>query len=162
MIIRYKEKRTFVDPNQLHNEEVMKSMFEGTGIVELDLYQYPQAALNNQMITFDEADIQNVCADAQGKDYETVTIASRSHNKRRKLQAQANTASPLGIDITSSKYPSTASGITSDNSEDDYSSLLGGESLALDPGGEDISLVGNNLSLTGGDAYPLGGGSLGQ
>ena len=43
-----KEKRTFTNPNELHNEEAMEVMFEGTGIAALYLYQYPQAALKNK------------------------------------------------------------------------------------------------------------------
>ena len=40
-------------------------------------------------------------------------------------------------------------------------SLLGGASLALDPEGDYVSLLGYDVYLTGGDLYPLGGESLG-
>ena len=40
-----KYKRTFTKPNELHNEEAMESMFEGTGITALYLDQDTQAAL---------------------------------------------------------------------------------------------------------------------
>ena len=53
-----KYKRTFIDPNELHNEEAMEVMFEDTGITALYLDQYPQAALKNKMGNFDEADLQ--------------------------------------------------------------------------------------------------------
>ena len=43
-----KEKRTFTNPNELHNEEAMEVMFEGTGIAALYLDQDPQAALKNK------------------------------------------------------------------------------------------------------------------
>ena len=39
------EKRTFADPNELHNEEAIEDMFEGTGITEIDLDRNPQAEL---------------------------------------------------------------------------------------------------------------------
>ena len=44
-----KYKRTFTYPNELHNVEVIEGMFEVTGLPELDLDHYPQAALNNKM-----------------------------------------------------------------------------------------------------------------
>ena len=55
----------------------METMCEVTGLMALDLDQDPHAALNNKMINFDEADFQKNYAQAQGKDNETVTIASR-------------------------------------------------------------------------------------
>ena len=33
-----KEKFTFADPNELHNEESIEGMFEGTNLMELDLH----------------------------------------------------------------------------------------------------------------------------
>ena len=55
----------------------MKGMFDGTSFTVLDIYQYPQAMLKNKMGKFNEEDIQKSDAWAQGKDDETVTIASR-------------------------------------------------------------------------------------
>ena len=95
----------------------MESMLEGTGLTSLDIYQDPQAALKNQMGTFDEVDIHKACARAQVKDYETVTITSISHQIGRKLKEQAKTASPPGINISPSVDPSTTSGITCDTAE---------------------------------------------
>ena len=43
-----KEKRTFTNPNK-----AIEGVFKGIGIMELYLYQYPQAALNNKMGNFD-------------------------------------------------------------------------------------------------------------
>ena len=40
------------NPNELHNEEAMESMFEGTSLTELDLYQGPQATMKNKMGNF--------------------------------------------------------------------------------------------------------------
>ena len=50
-----KEKHTLTDPNELHNEETMEGMFEGTGITASYLDQEPQAALKKKMRNFDEA-----------------------------------------------------------------------------------------------------------
>ena len=52
-------------------------MFEDTGLKALDLDQDPQDTLKNKMGNFDETDIYKVYAQAQVKDDETVTIASR-------------------------------------------------------------------------------------
>ena len=57
-----KYKRTFNNPNDLHNEELMEGMFEGTGLTALDLDQDPQAALKNKIVNFNEADIQKAYA----------------------------------------------------------------------------------------------------
>ena len=43
--IRDKVKHTFTNTHELHNKESMEGIFEGTGIVELDLDQDPQAEL---------------------------------------------------------------------------------------------------------------------
>ena len=56
----------------------MEDMLGGTGITALYLDQYPQAALDNKMGNFDEADIHKDYARAQVKYDQTVTIASRS------------------------------------------------------------------------------------
>ena len=52
-------------------------MFEGTGITALDLNQEPQAVLKNDMGKFYQSYLHKAYAQAWGKDYETVTIASR-------------------------------------------------------------------------------------
>ena len=52
-----KDKRTSAKPNELHNEEAMGSILEGTCLMELDLDQDPQADLKNKMRIFDEANI---------------------------------------------------------------------------------------------------------
>ena len=57
MSIWDKDKRTYTDPNELHNEEAVEGMFTDTGLTSLDLYQDPQAALKNKMGNFDEDDI---------------------------------------------------------------------------------------------------------
>ena len=69
-----KEKRTSTNPNEIHNEEAMEGMFEGTGLTALYLYQDPQAALKNKMGNLDEEDLQKAYARAQGKYDEAVTI----------------------------------------------------------------------------------------
>ena len=43
-----KDKLTFADPNELHNEEAMEGVFKGTGLVALDLDQDPQAYLKKK------------------------------------------------------------------------------------------------------------------
>ena len=48
----YKDKCTFTDPNELHNEESMESIFEGTGITALDLDKDSQFALKNKWEIF--------------------------------------------------------------------------------------------------------------
>ena len=109
-----KEKRTFSDPNDLYDDEAMKSILEGTGITSLDLDQDHQAALENKMGNFDEADLQKSCAQLQGKDDETVTIANKSLQIGRKLCRQENTVSLPGLNTSPSKDPSIASGLTCD------------------------------------------------
>ena len=47
-------------------------------------------------------------------------------------------ASPLGINIATDKYNSIKSGIIKEADEYDDASLLGGESLALEPEGDYI------------------------
>ena len=54
----------------------MKGMIKYIELMVLYLYQYPQAALKYKMGNFDEADLQKVYAQTQGKDDETITIAS--------------------------------------------------------------------------------------
>ena len=136
-------------------------MFKGTGLTALYIYQDPKTLLNNKIGKSDEADIQKSYARSHGKDDETVTIASRSRHIGRKLQTQTNTASPPGINIAPSEYPSITSRLTHESSEDDGSPLLGGASLYLDPAGDDISILDDNASLPGGGVYPSGYDSLG-
>ena len=112
MSIWDKDKRTFTNPNELHNEEEMKSMFEGIHLKTLYLDKYPRGALKNKLGNFDEADIQKSYAWAQGKDDETVTIASRSNHIGKKLQAQTKTASLTGLNIAPFEYPFITSGLT--------------------------------------------------
>ena len=68
--------------------------------------------------------------------------------------------SPPGFNISPAKYPSITSGLTKEYAEDEYDSLLGRSSLAIDPAGYDISHLGDEASLTGGDVYPPGDGYL--
>ena len=94
-----KEKRTLTDPDELHKDEATEGMFKNTVIAALDLDQDTQAALNNKMGSFDEADLHKSYAREQDKDDETVTIASRSHQIVRKIKARKNTAPPSGFNI---------------------------------------------------------------
>ena len=55
MVIYDNDKRTFTNPNELHNEEAVESIFGGTGLTALDINHYPQASLKNQIGSFDEA-----------------------------------------------------------------------------------------------------------
>ena len=87
-------------------------MFNGTGLMALYLDQNQQAVLKNKMGNFGEIGLQKAYARKQGKDYETVTIASISHQIGRKLQAWKNTAPPQGFNIALAKEPSLTSGIT--------------------------------------------------
>ena len=59
-----------------------------------------------------------------------------------------------------SDNPSITSGLTLDAAADDDASLLGNASLYLDQAGEDVSLLGENVSFPNGDVYLLGGDSL--
>ena len=43
-------------------------MFEGTGLMALDLYHDPQSSMKNKMGNFDEADLQKFYAQAQVQD----------------------------------------------------------------------------------------------
>ena len=149
------DKSTFTDPNKFHNDKAMESMFEGTGLTAMDLDQDPKDYLNNQMGTFDEVDIQKSYARAQVKDDETITIASRSRQIGRKMQAQEKIASPPDIDIEPDGYTSITLGLThgADVDDDDY--LIGCEYLDLDPAGGDFSLLGDNVYLPGGVVYVL-------
>ena len=85
------------------------------------------------MGNFDEADLQKACARAQVKYVEMVTIASRSHQIGRKLQARTKTAPPPGFNIALVEDPSITSVLTQKSVENEYISLLGGESLYFDP-----------------------------
>ena len=76
------------------------------------------------MGNFDEADLQKFYAQSQGKDDETVTIASRSRHIGRKFQAHSKTASPLGLNISPVDDPSIISVLTQDSTEDDDTYLL--------------------------------------
>ena len=69
--------------------------------------------------------------------------------------------SPLCINIEPSKYHSINSGITQKTSKDDDASLLGRSSLALEPAGDDISLIGDYSPRIGDSVYPPGVNSLG-
>ena len=85
---------------------------------------------------------------------------SRSSQTGKKLQAQAKTASPLGLNIAPTRDPSINLGLTCDAADDDVVSLLGGAYLALDPEGDDKYLLGDNTSIEGGNVYPIGYASL--
>ena len=113
------------------------------------------------MGNFDEADPHKSYARAQGKDDETVNITSRSSQIGRKLHARTNKASPPDINISPAEDLSITSGLTHEAAADEDISLLGGASLSIDPEGDDISLLGIEASLTGGDVYPPGEDSLG-
>ena len=67
---------------------------------------------------------------------------------------------PPDLNISPEKDPSITSGLTHEAAEDEDASLLGGTSLALDPAGENISLLSEEASLTGGDVYTHGDASL--
>ena len=103
----------------------MEVMFEEIGLKAFDLDQYLQSALKNKMGNFDGTDIQKSYTQAQGKDDETVKIASRSRRIGRKPQAWKKTASTPGLNIVPAKYPSTTSGITQESTEYEDASLLG-------------------------------------
>ena len=64
------------------------------------------------MVYFDVADLQGDYAWAQGKDNETVTIAKRSHQIGRKLQARKKTAPQPGFNISLAEEPSITSRLT--------------------------------------------------
>ena len=133
-----KDKCTFTNPNELHNEEEMEGIFEDTGLTALDLDKDPHTTIKNKMGNVDEADVQRAYAREQGKDDGTFTIPIRSRQIRRKLKLRTTTASPPGINIATAKYPSIVSGITQETAEDDDAYLLGRSSLALDPARDDI------------------------
>ena len=103
---------------------------------------------------FDEADSQKSYARAQGKDDETAAIVSRSCQIERKLQTWTKTEPLPGFNIAPNKYPSITLDLTLEGAEYEDNSLLGGESLALDPSGGNISLLGDEKYLIGGDVYP--------
>ena len=66
--------RILTNPNALHNKYAMESMFEGIGLMEIELYQDPKADLNNQICTFYESDLHKTYACGQGKYDENVSI----------------------------------------------------------------------------------------
>ena len=78
------------------------------------------------MGNFDEVDLQKSYTWAQGKDDETVAIASISHRIGSKIQALKNTAPPSGFNIEQAEYSSITSGLTQEAAEDEDTSLLGG------------------------------------
>ena len=90
----------------------MEGMFEGTFLMEIYLYQDPQALLKSKMGNFDESDLQKDYARAQGKYDETVTIARRSRQVGRKLKAQIKTFTQTGFNNASSEDPSITSILT--------------------------------------------------
>ena len=139
----------------------MEGMFEGTELMELDIYQEPHNALNNKIVNFDEADIQKSYNQEQRKDNGTIIISSRSRHIGMKLQAQKNTEYPTGFNTTADEDPSITSGLTQEAAEEDDASLLGGASLYIDRTGDDISLLSDDASLTGGYIYPPGDEYLG-
>ena len=100
-------------------------MFKVTGLTALYLYQDPQAVLKDKMGNFDESDLQKYYAPAQGKDYKLVTIASRSRQIGRKLQARTRKASTPSFNIAPETEPSITLGLTQEDSEDEDDSLLG-------------------------------------
>ena len=136
-------------------------MSKGTGITGLDLDHDQQDALKNKIRNFDEADIQKAHTPAQGKDYETVTISSRSLQIGRKLQTRTKAAPPPGFNISPDEDPYITSGLTQEYVEDEDISILGGALLALDPAGDNISLLGDKTSLIGNYAYSPSDASLG-
>ena len=87
----------------------MEGIFEFTGIMVLDLYQYAQALLKKKMKTFDEADLQKSYAREQGKDDEIVTIEIISRQIGRKLKTRIKTAPLTGFNIAPYKDPSITS-----------------------------------------------------
>ena len=76
------------------------------------------------------------------------------------MQAWAKISSPSDINISPTNNPLVTLGLTCDNDDDDRVSLFGRAYLDREPAGDDVYILGNNLSLTGGDVYPLGGESL--
>ena len=131
----------------------MEVMFEGIVLTALDLDQDPQSELKNKMENFDEADLRKVYAWTHGNEDETVNIASRSRQIRKRLQKQTKTAYLPGLNLAPTKDPSIKSGPTKESAEDEDASLLGGASLDIDPEGDYISPLGDESSLTGGDVY---------
>ena len=135
-------------------------MFDGTDLTVLYLDQYPHNVLKNKIGNFDEADLQKAYARAQGKDDEMVTIVSRSRQIGRKLQAQTGIAPPPCLNIAPSEDPSITLGLTQEAVEYENISLMGGASLAFDPAGYDISLLGNKTYLIVNDIYTPEGVSI--
>ena len=110
-----KDKRTFTEPNELHNEEAMEGMFKITGLTALYLDQDPQAVLENKMGNCDKADLQKSYAQAQGKGYETSAISSIPRQVGRKLQTHKKKATQLGFNISPAEDPFIKSGLTQES-----------------------------------------------
>ena len=70
-----------------------------------------------------------------------------------KLQARTKTSSPPGLNIAPAKDHYIKSGLTKEASEDEYFSLLGRAYLDIELAGYNISLLGNEATLTSGDVY---------
>ena len=147
-------KRNFTEPNELHNEESTESMFEGTGLEDLYLDQDSQAVLKKNMRNFYEAYIHKPFSRSKFKEDETITIPSRSRQIKGKLQTRTKKAPPPGFNIAPAKYPFITSGLTEEDVEDEDISLLRIASLAIEPSGDNISLLVNGTSLIGNDVYP--------
>ena len=77
-----------------------------------------------------------------------------------KLQTWKKTVPPPGFNIALDRDPSITSGCTQEVAEYEDASILGRASLALEPTGDNISLLGNDASIIGGDLYPPGDTSL--
>ena len=69
--------------------------------------------------------------------------------------------SPKVINIVPAKDPFIPLGITQEADEDEYASLLDKAYLALDPAGDNISILGDDASLTGSNVYQTGDDYLG-
>ena len=132
---------------------------KGTDLMTLYLDQDPQDDLKGGG-GVDEAYLQKYYNQAHRKDDETVTIARVSSQIGRNLQAQTNTASPPGINISPSKDPSITPGLTQEAAEDEDDSLIVRVYLALNPSRDNISLLGDEAYLTSEDVYPPGDESL--
>ena len=70
------------------------------------------STVEEKMGNFYVADLQKSYARSQGKDYEIVTIASKSRQIGSKIKAQTKIAPPPGFNISPTEYPSVTSGLT--------------------------------------------------
>ena len=77
------------------------------------------------------------------------------------LQARTKTVSTPGLTIAPTKDPEINAGRNQESDKYDDASLLGRASLARDPEGDDIFLLGDDAHLTGGNGYSLGDESIG-